>query len=223
MDEKKQENSIEKTIIKDQIEDNNLLDNQSSKTKKTIHKKIIQFQMFEYLKQTYNSLKTKYNLFCSNFLLVTQFFIFVVFFSLFLFFSIFLLHYFGFERIFKFDYFFAVQNEYLEYLISDFDDINLNLGSYEVQSQFEDVDNIYFFNIYFKEMISMGLLNDESHKKVFPNISSDSSKIYQNLDKYMSENKIDSFYTISNEQTKKYCISLLWNHSEIIPIFLHSF
>ena len=219
MDEKKQENSIEKTIIKDQIEDNNLLDNQSSKTKKTIHKKIIQFQMFEYLKQTYNSLKTKYNLFCSNFLLVTQFLIFVVFFSLFLFFSIFLLHYFGFERIFKFDYFFAVQNEYLEYLISDFDDINLNLGSYEVQSQFEDVDNIYFFNIYFKEMISMGLLNDESHKKVFPNISSDSSKIYQNLDKYMSENKIDSFYTISNEQTKKYIDDREDNLSEIAKLY----
>ena len=104
MDEKKQENSIEKTIIKDQIEDNNLLDNQSSKTKKTIHKKIIQFQMFEYLKQAYNSLKTRYNLFCSNFLLVTQFLIFIVFF-----------HYFYSSQYFF--YIILVSKEYLNLII----------------------------------------------------------------------------------------------------------
>ena len=223
MEENKQEYSSEKAIIKEQIEDNNILNNESTKIKKIISKKIMQFQMIGYLKQTFNSLKSRYNLFCSNFLLITQFSIFSLIFSLILFFSNFVLHYFGFERIFKFDYYFAVQNEYLQYLISDFDDINFNLGSYQAKSQIEDLDNIYFFNIYFKELISMGLLNDDSYKKVFPNISSDSSKLYQKLDKFMLENKMESFYTISNEQSKKYIDDREDNLSEIAKLYYQFF
>ena len=217
--EEKNNDSIEKTSINEQIEDKILSDNQSSKFKNIIYNKIIQFQILENLKQTLNSLKTRYNSFCLNFSLLTQYFIFLILLSILFFFSIFLLHYFGFERIFKFDYFFAVHNEYLNYLISDLDDISFNLGSYEIRSQFEDIDNIYFFNIYFKELISMGLLNDESYKKVFPNISINSSILYQNLDKYISENKIESSYSISNEQSKKYIDDREDSLSEIAKLY----
>ena len=219
MEGNKQDNYTEKTTVKEQIDNKNISDKQSPKLENIIHIKIENIQIFDCLKRTFNSLKSRYNLFCSNFLLLTQFLIFLLILSLFLFFSIFFLHYFGFERIFKFDYCFAVQNEYLGYLISDFDDISLNLGSYEVNSQFEDIDNIYFFNIYFKELISMGLLNDESYKKIFPNISINSSKQYQNLDKYMEENKIGSLYTISNEQSKKYIDDRKDSLSEIAKLY----
>ena len=167
MDEKKQDNSTEKTTFKEETDDKTFSNKQSQKFEKTIDKKFEHSQMFESLKRTFNSLKSRYNSFCSNFLLLTQFLIFSLLISIFLFLSIFLLHYFGYERIFKFDYFFAAHSEYLDYLISDFDDISFNLASYEVKSQFEDIDNIYFFNIYFKELISMGLLNDESYKKIY--------------------------------------------------------
>ena len=219
MDEKQQDNISEKTTIQEEIKDNDLQNNKSSKSKTTEHPKIIHFQMLSGLKSCFNYLKAKYNYYTSNRLLVTQFLIFVVFFSLLFFFSIFLLHYFGFERIFKFDYFFAVENEYLDYLISDLDEIDFNLGSYEIKSQFEDIDNIYFFNIYFKELISMGLLSNKNSSKIFPNISVNSSKLYQSFEKYMYENKIEGFYTIPNEQSKKYIDDRGDSLSEIAKLY----
>ena len=144
MNENQQDNMSEKTTIEEQINDIPLSNNKPSNSKMTEKQNIINCKMFSCLKNHFNNFKAKYNACSSYCLLLTQFLIFVLIFSLLLFFSMFLLHYFGFERIFKFDYFFAVQNEYLDYLISDLDEIDFNLGSYEVKSQFEDIDNIYF-------------------------------------------------------------------------------
>ena len=217
MDKNPQENISEKA--QEQIKDKPLSNNKSSKSKKTEHQKIISFQIFSCLKRNFNYLKEKYNSCFSNCLLFTQFLIFLLFFSIILFLSIHFLHYFGFERIFRFDYFFAVQNEYLDYLISDLDEIDFNLGSYEIKSQFEDIDNIYFFNIYFKELISMGLLNNKTSSKIFPNISNSSSTLYQSLDKYLFENKIEGFYTIPNNQSKKYIDDREDSLSEIAKLY----
>ena len=41
------------------------------------------------------------------------------------------------------DFSFGVENEYLKYLITEIDDINVELGSNEINSQFEDIDNLY--------------------------------------------------------------------------------
>ena len=79
MDEKKQDNTSEKTIIQEQINDKTLSDNKSSKSKKTENPKVIHFQMFSCLKCSFNYLKIKYNSCTSNCLLFTQFLIFVVF------------------------------------------------------------------------------------------------------------------------------------------------
>ena len=223
MDEKQLDNTSDKTTIQDQMNDKNLSNNKSSKSKKTDQPKIVHFQIFSCLKRTFNYLKAKYNYCTSNSKLFTQFLIFVLFFSLLLFFSVFLLHYFGFERIFKFDYFFAVQNEYLDYLISDLDEIDFNLGSYEVKSQFEDIDNIYFFNIYFKELISMGLLNNQNSTKIFPNISANSSTLYQSFEKHLLENRIEGLYTIPNEQAKKYVDDREDSLSEIAKLYYQFF
>ena len=61
--------------------------------------------------------------------------------------------------------------------ISDLDDIHFEISSKEMKSQFEDIDNIYFFEIYFKELVNMGLLEDEN-QKIFPNISTNSCNYY---------------------------------------------
>ena len=223
MNENQQDNSSEKAIIQEEIKDKALSNNKSSKSKNTEHKKIMHLQIFSCLKRNFNYLKVKYNSCSSKCLLITQFLIFVNFFALLLFFSIFLLHYFGFERIFKFDYFYAVQNEYLDYLISDLDEIDYNLGSYELKSQLEDIDNLFFFNIYFKELISMGLLNNTTSSKIFPNISTSSSTLYQSFDKYLSENKIEGFYTIPNNQSKKYIDDREDSLSEIAKLYYQFF
>jgi len=219
MNENPQEKISEKTATQEQIKDKPLSNNKSSRSKITEHQKIMHFQMFSCLKRYFNYLKVKYNSCSSNCLLFTQFLIFLISFSLILFLSIYFLHYFGFERIFRFDYFFAVQNEYLDYLISDLDEIDFNLSSYEIQSQFEDIDNIYFFNIYFKELISMGLLNNKTSSKIFPNISTSSSTLHHSFDKYLSENKIEGLYTIPNDQSKKYIDDREDNLSEIAKLY----
>ena len=89
MEGNKQDNYTEKTTVKEQIDNKNISDKQSPKLENIIHIKIENIQIFDCLKRTFNSLKSRYNLFCSNFLLLTQFLIFLLILSLFLFFSIF--------------------------------------------------------------------------------------------------------------------------------------
>ena len=136
-------------------------------------------RLFVCLKECFLSLRLKWNYYLSKCLLLTQFLLFSIPIVLFTLSSIILIHYFGFERIYKFDFSFGVENEYLKYLITEIDDINVELGSNEIKSQFEDIDNLYFFDIYFQELISMGLLSEDPSNKIFPSISENSETSYK--------------------------------------------
>ncbi len=65
----------------------------------------------------------------------------------------------------------------------------------------------------------MGLLNNKNSTKIFPNISSSSSTLYQPFEKYLLENKIEGFYTIPNEQAKKYIDDREDSLSEIAKLY----
>ena len=219
MNENQQDNSSSKTTIQ-QSNEKILQPNKTSKNNNIKDKKK-KFKLLIYIKQTFNKLKKNYDLFFSKFLLLTHFIIFLIPFSLLLFFSVYFLHYFGFERIFKFDYFYAVENEYLKYLITDIDDAHFEITSLEIESQFEDVDNLYFFKIYFQELISMGLLNEEPPTKIFPNISINSESIYQNIDKILLNNNINLIYTIPNNESKTFIDNREDNLSEIAKLYYY--
>ena len=218
MNENKEDFSTVKTFTIQQLNDNNI---SSKKTKKNIKEKITKFQLFICFKSCFNKLIRKWNYYLSKCSLIAQFLIFLIPFSLLLYFTIYFLHYFGFERIFKFDYYYAIENEYLKYLISDIDDIHFEVSSKEIKTQFEDIDNLYFFEIYFQELISMGLLDEDPPHKIFPNISENSENLYQAYDEYQKDNDINNIYTISKEEAKKNIDEREDNLSEIAKIYYY--
>ena len=218
MNENQQDNSSMKTSTQ-QINEKNISTNKSPKN--NIREKIKQFQLFICIKSCFNNLYNKWYFYLSKCLLLIQFFLFLIPFTLFLFFSIYFLHYFGYERIFKFDYFYGVENDYLRYLISELDEIHFELGSKEIKSQFEDIDNLYFFEIYFQELISMGLLNEDPNQKIFPDISPSSEKLYESYNNYNQENNINSMYAIPSEEAEQFLDNREDSLSEIGKIYYY--
>ena len=216
MNEIQQDNSSMKTSTQ-QINEKNISTNKSPK--KNITEKIKKFQLFICIKGCFNNLYTKWYFYLSKCLLLIQFLLFLIPLSLLLFFSIYILHYFGYERIFKFDYFYGVENEYLRYLISEIDEIHFELGSKEIKSQFEDIDNLYFFEIYFQELISMGLLDEDPYQKIYPDISSSSEKLYESYNNFNQDNNINNIYTIPGEEAEEFLDNRGDSLSEIGKIY----
>ena len=101
-----------------------------------------------------------------------------------MFFILIVIHYHAFEKVFKFDFFAAMKNSYLNYLTVDLDDLHFEIGSLEIKSSFEELEGFYFFRIYFKELISMGLLNETS--KIYPSISDNSETLYEAFPEFKS-------------------------------------
>ena len=217
MNEKQQDNNSMKTNNQQINNDKNITTNKSSKD--NIKEKIKKFELFVCLKECFFSLRLKWNYYLSKCLLLTQFLLFSIPIVLFSFSSIFLIHYFGFERIYKFDFSFGVENEYLKYLITEIDDINVELGSNEIKSQFEDIDNLYFYDIYFQELISMGLLSEDPSNKIFPSISENSETSYKSYNELNQANNINNIYTIPSKDTKKYIDERKDNLAEIGKIY----
>ena len=74
------------------------------------------------------------------------------------------IHLYFFYEIFKFDYYAIIKEEFLRYFITDLDDINFDLNKKRTSLMFEDTANLVFFRIYFEELNSYGLLNDDTEK-----------------------------------------------------------
>ena len=204
-----------------QFNDNEKKVSKNRPKRKNIGKEIKKFQLFVCLTSCFNRLIKNWNICQSKCAIPLQLIIFLIPLSIILFFSIYMIHFFGFERIFKFDYFFAVEKEYLNYLIKDFDETHFEIGSKEIKSQLEDIDNIYFFEIYFQELISMGLLEEDSPKKIFPNISLNSENLYKSIDDFQKDNNIDSVYTIPQNETKQFIDEREDNLSEIAKLYYY--
>lgn len=195
----------------------------SSSSNKNLKNKnaIIKFKLLICLKRYFKKLDMRtYRLF-SRLSILCQFLLFVIPLSFLMYFILIVIHYHAFEKIIKFDFFTAIRNSYLNYLTVDLDDINFEIGSLEIKSSFEEVEDLYFFRIYFKELISMGLLNETS--KVYPNISDNSETLYKSLDEFQNEIKMNSFYSIRKNDSKKYIDSRADAFSEIAKLYYHLF
>ena len=160
--------------------------------------------LFICLKGCFNLFRKKWNNYQSKCSIFVQLILYLIPLSIILYIFIFFIHFFGFERIFKFDYYFAIQQEYVNYLISDLDDTHFELGSQKYKSQLGDMDHLFFFDIYFTELISMGLLEETSPDKIYPNISSNSDYLYQAYDEFSKDNNLNTIFTIPKEEAEKY-------------------
>ena len=177
--------------------------NNFSKKSKNKNKRI-KFQLFDCMKRCFNKIIKQLNDFHSKFSLTFQILLISIPLSFFLYIIIFVANYFGYERMFKFDFYNTLKNEYLKYLIKDIDDIHIDVGISEIKTQFEDIDNLFFFQLYFKELISMGLLDEEPPVKIFPKISLNSDQEYKVFESLQNENKANNIYTMPKKESEKH-------------------
>ena len=189
------------------IQNNQQINNKNKKKSKSLSiidilRNIKKIPLFICLKGCFNRFIKKWNHYQSKCSILVQLLLFLFPLSIILYISIFFIHFFGFERIFKFDYYYLIQKEYLNYLISDIDDVHFELGSNKMKAQIDDIDYFFFFNIYFRELMSMGLLDE--NVKIYPNISSNSEYLYQSYDEFQKDNLINAIYTIPKEDAEKY-------------------
>ena len=127
-----------------------------------------------------------------------------------------LIHIFFFSNILKFDFYTIIKEELLRYFITDLDDINFDLNKKRVSLLFEDVSNLAFFKIYFDELNSYGLL-DNDKEKIFPNISSLDPNIYESLEQF------NSIFSIPKDMSNKYIDSRNDSLSELAKIYYYFF
>ena len=133
-------------------------------------------------------------------------------------FALTIMHLYLFESIFQFDYYKAIKEEYLRFLITDIDDTHFDISKNEIINQFQDIANIAFFKLYYEELISLGLLDEY---KIFPNISNISDTFYFYVDQNLITDGANSIYSIPQNISKKYIDERNDSLSEIVKIYYH--
>ena len=128
------------------------------------------------------------------------------------------IHIFLFDNIFKFNFYTAMKEEVLRYLITDIDDSHFELSVNEIYSQFEDISNIMFFKLYFGELISLGLLEGE---KIFPNVSIISEKFFEQIDLVLTLEGGNNLFSIPSEFAEKYIDNREDSLSELAKIYYY--
>ena len=109
------------------------------------------------------------------------------------------LHIYLFELLFFNNYYYAIKNQYLKKLTNEIDNKFLELDTLEYQSSFNEVEELLFFNIYFKELVNMGLIDQDSNNKkdVFTTINSQLASIYSNVNVINENLGINNDYILS--------------------------
>ena len=129
-----------------------------------------------------------------------------------------LAHIYFFDSIFKYDYYKALKEEFLRFMITDIDDTNFEINKIRIRNQFEDISNIIFFKIYFGELISLGLLDEG---KIFPNISNISDSFYNITDQHLISDGTNSIYSIPQNLSRKYIDERNDSLSELVKIYYY--
>ena len=187
--------------------------------KTTKKKKICLIQCATYIKNTFNKLIIRWEIMQSKFSLLNLFLLFVIPLSLFLYFGLYLFYYCSIDNIFIFNCYKVLKHEYVNDLVISLDDISVELGIKDIKSQFDGLSDMLFFQIYFKELISMGLLSEEKSVKIFPDISHKSEDDYASFDELLNESKANCYFKISKEEAEEYIDNRDDNLSELGKIY----
>ena len=140
--------------------------------------------------------------FLSNRSLLTQIILILIPFSLILLMTIFAIHILFYQNLYLFNFYKGVKEEFSDYYITEMDDMKSEIDSFVTKENYIDSEDQLFFEIYYKELASIGIL-DNSGQKIYPNISKYSQTLYNKIgeiDKMNSSSK----YTIPSEKAKKY-------------------
>ena len=161
--------------------------------------------------------------FFSKLSILSQYLFFLIPLSTLLLLILLIIHYHAFERVIKIDLYCAVKDEYLKPIISDLDNIHFDIGSLEIKNQYENIENLFFFKIYFKELISMGLLNESTYNKIYPDISNTSETLYRSFDFIQKRIQMSSIYTIPKNDSELYIDNRKDGFSELGKLYYYMF
>ena len=128
-------------------------------------------------------------------------------------------HIYFFELLYFKNYYNAIKNEYLNKLHDPIDQKIFELDTIEYQYNFDEVEELLFFNIYFKELIKMGLIDEKkiNNSDIFDTINNETGSIYTGVNLINSKLGINNDYSISNEGFIESKTSL----SEIAKIYFY--
>ena len=192
----------------------------TNKSKKTFFTQIN--SKLEDIKIFFTWLTNKINYFLSKCSMLTHFIIILVPSSLLFIFLIFFIHLTFYDRLFRFNYYKGVKEEFLDLYITEIDDMHSELETFLIKDSYLDVENIVFFDIYLRELSSIGLL-DNSSENIFPDIHYESNKIYQDVDIFYKIYNLTTRFSISEEEADKYIDKRNDSLKEIAKIYFYMF
>jgi len=166
----------------------------------------------------------KINTFLSKCSILTHFIIILIPLSLIFIFLIFYIHLKFYDTLFRFNYYKGVKEEFLDLYITEIDDMHSELETFLMKENYFDVENLLFFQIYFKELISIGLL-DNSSEKIFPDINDESESLYKIIDEFFSSVQLSNsaIYTIPKETAKQYLDDRNDSLKELAKVYYYMF
>ncbi len=167
-------------------------------------------------------LTNKINYFLSKCSMLTHFMIILIPILFLFIFLIFFIHLTFYDRLFRFNYYKGVKEEFFDPYLTEIDDMQSEVDAFLIEENYLDLENINFFNIYFQELISIGIL-DDSTENIFPDIHYESNKIYQDFDNFYQNFNVYSVYSIPEDQTKEYIDKRNDSFKEIAKIYFYMF
>ena len=179
--------------------------NKTSETNNPISKYFITkiIKIFTCIKNIFVWLKNKINNILSSWSILTQMTLILIPCSIIFISLIFFVHYHFYENLYIFNFQKALKEELTDKYITEMDDLHAELDSFVIKENYFDIENQLFFDIYYKELSSIGLLNDSS-KTTFPNMSINSETMYLVVDDFINNTDlINNAFTIPKNISKK--------------------
>ena len=115
------------------------------------------------------SCKNKVNTICLKCSMITQFFILLIPVSIAMIIIIFYIHLYYYSNLYVFNFSKAFKEEFFDLYITKIDDLKTELTAVVIKETKLDVENLLFFQVYFKELASTGFLD----KKIISNLTKD--------------------------------------------------
>ena len=113
-------------------------------------------------------------------------------------FLIFYIHIKFYDDLFRYNFYKGVKEEFYDYSITEIDDMQSTLQMLIIRENNLDFDNLLFFEIFYNELIDLGVLDDQNY--TFPSIANDSETLY----KIYQNGSINCEYTIPKKDAEQY-------------------
>ena len=113
-------------------------------------------------------------------------------------FLIFYLHIKFYDGLFRYNYYKGVKDEFLDGYITEIDDMQSSLQILTIKENYLDFENVLFFEIYYNELINLGLLDEENY--TFPGIAENSDNLYS----FYQNGSENCDYFIPKEDAERY-------------------